>query len=107
MPIEVLTREDVEKVVEEKLKKLFLEMKISKRITGLESAAAKLHDDLGKLSLHKAAIAHVEPVAVALTEDLAERADLLQIRATSDSVTLRPKNYLATHTEKSLHRPKN
>ena len=71
-------------------------MEISKKITGLESAAAKLHDDLGKLSLHKAAVAHAEPETVALTNDLAERADLLQIRATSDSVTLKPKNYLAT-----------
>jgi len=71
-------------------------MEISKKITGLESAAAKLHDDIGKLSLHKAAVAHAEPVTVALTNDLAERADMLQIRATSDSVTLRPKHYLAT-----------
>jgi len=77
MPIEVLTREDVEKIVEEKLKKLLLEMEISKKITSFESAAAKLHDDLGKLSLHKAAVAYAEPETVALTNDLAERADLL------------------------------
>ena len=42
MPIEVLTREDVEKIVEEKLKKMLLEMEISKRLAQLESATTKL-----------------------------------------------------------------
>ena len=38
MPIEVLTREEIEKVVEEKLKKLLLETEISKKIAELESS---------------------------------------------------------------------
>lgn len=96
MPIEVLTKEEIEKIVEEKLKKLLLETEISKKIAQLESTAAKLKDDIVKLSVNELAVTQAGPVAIALTNDLAELADLLQIRAASDSVTLRPKRYLAT-----------
>jgi hypothetical protein len=94
MPIEVLTREEIEKIVEEKLEKLLLETEISKKIAELESSTAKLRDAIAKLSIKEAAVVEPEPVAAALTRDLAERADLLQIGITSGSVTLRPKRYL-------------
>lgn len=94
MPIEVLTREEIEKIVEEKLKKLLSEMEILKKIAELESSTSKLRDDIAKLSIKKAAVAEPEPVAATLTRDLAERVDLLQIRSTFDSVTLKPKGYL-------------
>jgi len=94
MPIEVLTREELEKLVEEKLRKLLSEMEISKKIAELESSTAKLRDDIAKLSVKEAVVAEPQPVAAALTRDLAQRADLLEIRATMDSVTLRPKGYL-------------
>jgi len=94
MPIEVLTREELEKLVEEKLRKLLSEMEISKKIAELESSIAKLKDDIAKLSVKEAVVAEPQPVAAALTRDLAERADLLEIRATMDSVTLKPKGYL-------------
>jgi hypothetical protein len=94
MPIEVLTREELEKLVEEKLRKLLSEMEISKKIAELESSIAKLRDDVAKLSVKEAVVAEPEPLAATLTRDLAQRADLLEIRATTDSVTLRPKGYL-------------
>jgi len=94
MPIEVLTREELEKLVEEKLRKLLSEMEISKKIAELESSTAKLKDDIAKLSVKEAVVAEPQPVAAALTRDLAQRADLLEIRATTDSVTLKPKGYL-------------
>ena len=94
MPIEVLTREELEKLVEEKLKRLLLEMEISKKIAELDSSIAKLRDDIGKLSVKEALAAEPEPIAAALTRDLAEWMDLLEIRATMDSVTLKPKGYL-------------
>jgi hypothetical protein len=93
-PIEILTRDEVEKFVEEKLKKLLSEMEISKKITELESSTAKLRDDIGKLSIKEAVVAEPEPVAAALTRDLAQRAELLQIGTAVDSVTLKPKRYL-------------
>jgi hypothetical protein len=93
MPVEVLTREEIEKIVEEKLKKLLGEMEISKKIVQLESSTAELKDTIAKLSVKQGAVA--QSVAQALNKDLAERADLLQIRTTLDSVTLKPKSYLA------------
>ena len=77
-PIEILTREEVKKLVEEKLKKLLSEIEISKKITELEFSIAKLRDDIGKLSIKEAVVAEPEPVAAALTRDLAQRADLLE-----------------------------
>jgi hypothetical protein len=94
MPIEVLTREEIEKIVEDKLKKILLETGISGKIAELESSTAKLTDAIAKLSIKEGAVAEPESVAQALTRDLAERADLLQVRTTLDSVTLKPKAYL-------------
>jgi hypothetical protein len=61
MPTEALTREEIEKLVEEKLKKLLSETKISKKIVELESSTAKLRDDIAKLSVKEAAVAQPEP----------------------------------------------
>jgi len=94
MPIEVLTREELEKLVEEKLKKLLSEMEISKKISELELSTAKLRDDIARLSVKEAQVPEPEPVAAGLTRDLAQRADLLEIRPATDSVTLKPKGYL-------------
>jgi len=102
MPIEVLTREEIEKIVEEKLKKLLLETEISKKIAELESSTAKLRDAIAKLSIKEAAVAEPEPVAASLTRDLAERVDLLEIRTTLDSVTLKPKGYLAAQNFRAV-----
>ena len=44
MPIEVLTREEIEKIIEEKLKKLLSQTEISKKIAELESSTAKLRE---------------------------------------------------------------
>jgi uncharacterized small protein (DUF1192 family) len=95
LPVEVLSREEIEKVVEEKLKKLLSETEISKKIAELESSTAKLRDDIARLSAKEAAVVEPEPVAAALTRDLAERADLLQVEIRLGSVTLKPKRYLA------------
>ena len=94
MPIEVLTREEIEKIVEEKFKKLLLETEISRKIAELESSTAKLRDAIAKPSAKEAAVAEREPVAAALTRDLAQLEDLLEIGITSGSVTLKPKGYL-------------
>jgi hypothetical protein len=67
-------------------------MRIAEKIAELESSTAKLRDAIAKLSIREAAVA--EAVAPSLTRDLAERVDLLEIRITLDSVTLKPKGYL-------------
>ena len=93
-PIEILTRDEVEKLVEEKLKKLLSEMEISKKITELEFSIAKLRDDIGKLSIKEGVVAEPEPLVTTVTGDLTQRAELLQIGTAVDSVTLKPKRYL-------------
>jgi hypothetical protein len=93
MPVEVPTREDIEKIVEEKLKKLLSEMQIAKKITELESSTAKLRDDIAKLSI-KQTLPQPGPLTAALARELDTLVDLLQVQATSDSVTLKPKAHL-------------
>jgi len=100
MPIEILTREELEKLVEEKLKKLLSEMEISKKIAELELSTAKLGDEIARLSVKEALLP--EPVAASLTRDLAHRADLLEIRSAADSVTLKPKGYLGAQDFKAV-----
>jgi hypothetical protein len=51
MPIEILTREELEKLVEEKIRKLLSEMEIWKKIAELELSTAKLRDDIARLSV--------------------------------------------------------
>jgi hypothetical protein len=103
MPIEVLTTDEIEKLVEEKLKKLLVEAEIWKKITELESSIVKLRDDVARFSIKKPAVAETEVLTAALVGDLAHRVDLLDIRTTSDSVTLKPKGYLASQDFKAIN----
>ncbi len=92
MPIEVLTKDEVERIVEEKLKKLLADMQISKKITDLEASSAKLTEEINNLlSTREGRIAEAPPLATALARDLGLLADQLQIQTTPDSVTLKPK----------------
>jgi hypothetical protein len=94
VPIEVPTSEEIEKVVEEKLKKVLSDLQIMKKIAELESSTAKLAEDLNKLLVREVQRSATDPLTTALTKNLARLADLLQIQATPDSVTLKPKTRL-------------
>jgi uncharacterized membrane protein YccC len=95
LPIEVLTRDEVEKTVEERLKKLLADMQISKKIADLEASNAKLIDAINKLlSAGEGRTPEGSPLASALTRDLGLLVDQLQIQTTADSVTLKPKTRL-------------
>jgi hypothetical protein len=102
MQIEVLTREEIEKIVEEKLKKLVAEAEIWKKIAELESSTAKLRDDIARFSIKEPSLTKSELVAAALFRDLAQRADLLESKTTLDSVTLKPKAYLAAQDFRAI-----
>jgi hypothetical protein len=69
-------------------------MEISKKIAEPESSTAALRDEMAKLSAKQAVVPKPELAAAGLTRDLAHRADLLEIRVATDSVTLKPKGYL-------------
>jgi hypothetical protein len=103
MPIEVLTREEIERLVEEKLKKLLAEAEIWKKITELESSTVKLRDDIARVSIKQPAVAETDVLAAALVGDLADRVDLLEIRTTLDSVTLKPKGYLGSQDFRAVN----
>jgi hypothetical protein len=89
MPVQVLTGEEIEKIVEEKLKKVLSDLQIMKKIDELEASTAKLTADLNKLSTMHTQIVTKDPLAAALMKDLAGLAGLLEIQTQSDSVTLK------------------
>jgi hypothetical protein len=91
MPVEVPTREEIERIVEEKLKKVLSDLQIMKKIAELESSTVKLTEDLNKLSTKEAQMPPTDPLTAALTKNLAGLAGLLQIQGSPDSVTLKPK----------------
>jgi hypothetical protein len=103
LPIEVLTRDEIERLVEEKLKTLLAEAEIWKKITQLESSIVKLRDDVARLSIKKPAVSETEVLTAALVGDLAHRVDLLDIRTTLDSVTLKPKSYLGSQDFRAIN----
>ena len=91
MPIEVLTREEIEKIVEDKLKKLFSDMQIAERIAELKSSISKLTEDMSRLATREVPVTSTNPWVTALTKDLGPLADLFEIQDTKDFMTLRPK----------------
>jgi len=91
LPIEVLTRDEIEKIVEDKLKKLLSEMRIAEKITELKSSISKLTEDVSRLATREATVPSAHPWVTALTKDLGPLADMVEIQDTKDSVTLRPK----------------
>jgi hypothetical protein len=91
LPIEVLTREEIEKIVEDKLKKLFSDMRIAEKIAELKSSISKLTEDVSRLTTREAPVPSARPWVTALAKDLGPLADMLEIQDTKDSVTLRPK----------------
>jgi flagellar biosynthesis component FlhA len=90
LPIEVLTREEVEKIVEDKLKKLLSDMRIQEKIAELKSSTSKLTEDVSRLA-REAPAPSAHPLLTALAKDLGPLADMLEIQDAKDSVTLRPK----------------
>ena len=91
MPIEVLTREEIEKIVEDKLKKLLSDMRTQEKIAALNSSISKLTEDVGRLATRRVPVPTAHPWVTALATDLGPLADMFEIQETKDSVTLRPK----------------
>jgi len=94
VPIEVLAKEKIEKLIEEKLKRILSDLQIVKKITELEASATKLTLDLKKLSAREGSTPALDLLTEALTKDLAGLGTLLLIQGEPDSVTLRTKTRL-------------
>ena len=91
MPIEVLTREEIEKIVEDKLKKVLSDMRIAEKIAEHNSSISKLTEDVSRLATREVPVPGAHPWVAALAKDLGPLADVLEIQDTKDSVTIRPK----------------
>ena len=90
MPVKILTREEVEKLVKEVAWKLLEESGLLKRVSDLEASVNKL----------KAAAStqppppKPEPTPKALLADLGEKAKLFDVDLRGDPAILRPKHWL-------------
>ena len=91
MPIEVLTRDEIEKIVEDKLKKFFSDMRIAEKIAELKSSISKLTEDVSRLTTKEVPVPSAHPWVTALAKDLGPLADLVAIQETKDSLMLMPK----------------
>lgn len=105
MPVELLTREEIERVIEEKLKRLMAGMplaledvELKKKVVALESSIVELKERVASLSASLTSLKPTvaDPLVETLKGDLGERAGLLEIRVEGNLVTLRPKGYLGT-----------
>ena len=106
MPVEILTREEIERVIEEKFKKLMAErpptllegVELKKKVVELESSIVELKDKISSLST---SLTGSKPVVTdslmeTLKAELGERTGLLEIRVEGNLVILRPKRYLGS-----------
>lgn len=106
MPVEILTREEVERVVEERLKKLMAErpqtlledVELKKKVVALEASIVELKDKIAMISASLAGSKPMvaDPLVETLKAELGERVGLLEIRVEGDLVILRPKRYLGS-----------
>lgn len=112
MPLEILTREEIERVIEEKFKKLMAErpptllegVELKKKVAGLESSIVELKDKISSLSM---SLTGSKPMVTApligtLKEELGERMGLLEIRIEGNLVILKPKRYLGSQNFRSV-----
>lgn len=108
LPVEVLTSEEIEKIVEEKIRKRSAEMQqldteIKAEITMLKAQIAELTGRVNELSASPPSKAPVQPTFEdALRSELGGLAELLEIRSQPNQVTLRPRRYLGAQDFKSV-----
>ncbi len=111
LPVEVLTRDEIERIIEEKIKKLATETpptpqvdtEIKVEIADLKAQIAKMSGRIDELSAGLPAKA-VTPLRIedALRGELGGLAELLEIRGQPDQVTLRPRRYLGGEDFRSV-----
>jgi len=111
LPVEVLTRDEIERIIEEMIKKLVAEIpstpqvdaEIKAEIADLKAQIAEMSGRIDELSAGLPAKA-VAPVRVedALRGELGGLAELLEIRSQPDQITLRPRRYLGGQDFRSV-----
>lgn len=103
MPVEVLTRDEIEKIVEERIRKLLVEETskqqptddIREEFAKLDSQIVEINKRIDGLSEKKLARTAAPPsLENILRSELGELADVLDIRSQQDQLVLRPRRYL-------------
>jgi len=111
LPVEVLTREEIERIVEEKIKKLVAETppplppeaEIKVEIAKLKAQIAEMIARIEEMSAKPPAkVAAPPPIEHVLRGELGGLAELLEIRSQPDQVILRPRRYLGTQDFRSV-----
>lgn len=93
MPVEVLGREEVERLIEEKAKTLPVIAELTRRIEALESSMAELKATVADFAAMPKS-PEIGKVHEALVEDLGELVEVLEVHKGGDYITLRPRRYL-------------
>lgn len=103
LPIEVLTREETEKIVEEKIKKQ-LETLLMQSTSDIKAEIAKLRTEITETAkrvdrLSTGTVSKAEtsrPLEDILKEELGQLIQVLEIKSQPDQLILRPTRYLGT-----------
>jgi len=102
MPVEVPTRDEVEKIVDEKLRKIIDDLAIEKKLIDLESVIAELKSKISTLSSLKPKVSEIELAAQTLLRDLGERTKFLEISIKGDTIVLKKRHYLKINDFKKV-----
>ncbi len=90
MPVEVLTREELERLIRELSARLLEESGLSKRLSDLEASVNEVKNAISR----QVSAPTPEPTYQALISDLGERARLLDIDLEKEPITMRVKQWL-------------
>ena len=96
MPVEVLTREEIERLVQEVVQRFLEQSGYSRRLSELEVTV----NDLRSATLSPPAPS--VPVYEGLMADLGERSRLLEVDSKTDVITLRPKGWLRSEDFRAI-----
>lgn len=111
MPVEVLTREEIERLIEEKVKRLLAEAApVSQAEAEIQGEIAKISAQISEMKSRIESLSAKPPAKTvpapsmedALRGELGGLSELLEIRSQPDQVTLRPKRWLGTQNFRSV-----
>jgi len=111
LPVEVLTKEEIERIVEEKIRQMLAEKAPASQaedetkveIAKLKAQIAEMSGRISELSAKPAAGAVPAPnIEDILRSELGGLAELLEIRSQPDQLTLRPRRYLGSQDFRSV-----
>lgn len=109
MPVQVLTKEEIERIIDEKLKTATQVTAPPSAVGELTTRVAKLEQEVAQLiqkteTTRPAAVdvTRPQPIDQTLKAELGTLADLLEFRLEKDQLTLKPKKFLGRQNFRSV-----